>query len=119
MRKLTAAQEHGHRMRAQGHEYRGGYTRDELIDGVRIPETIRDEKINRRCGVRVYVIVAACKGCVESVAVRSTQNEATKTRNDYDKFYDIIRDEGGCAENENDVVVYDCEVDGNDGDVIL
>jgi hypothetical protein len=30
MKRLTAAQQHGHNMRAAGRNYRGGYTRDEL-----------------------------------------------------------------------------------------
>jgi len=69
----------------------------------------------------VYVIVGACKGCVESVAVRACKSEAKKTRVSYDGFYDINRDAEGMAdgESENDVSVYECEVDGNDGDVVL
>jgi len=70
--------------------------------------------------VKVYVIVGVYQGVISSVAVRSDRVEAEVARVEFDKEYDIERDAEGYHENpENDVSLYECEVDGANGDLII
>lgn len=48
MKRLTDAQQHGRRMRAQGRNYRGGYTRSEIRAGEHKNNTCRTRGCTRR-----------------------------------------------------------------------
>lgn len=66
----------------------------------------------------MYVIVGVFKGVIDSVAIKSTMLEARAVRSELDKEYEIERNEDG-YESENDVGIFECEVDGENGDLVL
>jgi hypothetical protein len=67
--------------------------------------------------VKVFVVVGVYHGIVDAVSVKTSITEAEEKKREFDKTYGI--EEELESESDNDVKVFDCELDGLDGDVLL